>query len=149
MKPLSVPPPAIAYEDREPSIYDDLEAETRVLKGQKLPTDLLEQTARARSAAVPLEDPPGLRQLGAAAYDESTEGGALDDATAPRMLPAFSLPTLPAMRVAVMSTGIPGEARIMPLELAAAPPPGAAVAILVPVTAADGDEVTKLFGALE
>lgn len=67
-------------------------------------------------------------------------------ATSPQLF-VPRLPFHPALRVAVMSAGAPGEVHIVPLEGTAAPPPGAAVAILVPVTAADGDEVAKLFGA--
>jgi hypothetical protein len=74
--------------------------------------------------------------------------GVQGDTKAAQRLPAQRFSTLPSLRIAVMSAGAPGEVRVIPLEDAAAPPPGAAVAILVPATAADGDEVAKLFGSL-
>jgi hypothetical protein len=54
-----------------------------------------------------------------------------------------------AHRVAVVASGIPGELRLVPLDAAGAPPAGAAIALLVPLTAADGDVVAQLFGSLE
>lgn len=58
------------------------------------------------------------------------------------------LNTLPALRVAVLGTGVVGDVRIISLGNDE-PPPGAAVAVLVPLTAADGEAVARLFGALD
>jgi hypothetical protein len=54
------------------------------------------------------------------------------------------LETLPALRVAVLGTGVAGEVRLISLGNDE-PPPGAAVAVLVPLTAADGEAVARLF----
>ena len=57
------------------------------------------------------------------------------------------LDTLPALRVAVLATGIAGEVRLISLNAGDEPPPGAAVAVLVPMSAADGEAVARLFAA--
>ena len=54
-----------------------------------------------------------------------------------------------AHRVAVVAGSRPGEIRLLPLDAAGAPPMGAAIALLVPLSAADGDVVAQLFGSLE
>lgn len=54
-----------------------------------------------------------------------------------------------SFRVAILATGTPGEVRLIALDGAGAPPEGAAQAILVPLGAADGELVAKLFGSLE
>jgi hypothetical protein len=59
------------------------------------------------------------------------------------------LGTIPALRVAVLATSIPGEVRLIALDNADEAPPGAALAVLVPLSAADGDSVSRLFGGLE
>jgi hypothetical protein len=53
-----------------------------------------------------------------------------------------------AHRVAVVA-GRAGEIRLVPLDASGAPPIGAAIALLVPLSAADGDLVAQLFGSLE
>jgi hypothetical protein len=67
--------------------------------------------------------------------------------------PAPSAPrrvgTIAALRVAVLATSAPGEVRLIALDTADEPPPGAALAVLVPLSAADGDSVSRLFGGLE
>jgi hypothetical protein len=57
--------------------------------------------------------------------------------------------TLSALRVAVLATTTPGEVRLIALDAADEAPPGAALAVLVPLSAADGESVVKLFGAIE
>jgi hypothetical protein len=52
-------------------------------------------------------------------------------------------------RVAVVASSTPGELRVVLLDADAAPPPGSAVVLLVPLTAVDGDVVTRLIGSLE
>ena len=79
----------------------------------------------------PTERPPAIEQAAA------------QGAPAPKRLD-----TLPALRVAVLGTGIAGEVRLISLGNEE-PPPGAAVAVLVPLTAADGEAVARLFGALD
>jgi hypothetical protein len=70
-------------------------------------------------------------------------------APAPGRRPAKRTGTLPALRVAVLATSVPGEVRLIALEPTDDAPPGAALAVLVPLTPADGESVTKLFGGLE
>jgi hypothetical protein len=54
-----------------------------------------------------------------------------------------------AHRVAVIASSTPGEIRLVLLDASGAPPKGAAIALLVPLSATDGDVVTQLFGSLE
>lgn len=54
-----------------------------------------------------------------------------------------------AHRVAVMASRTPGELRIVPFDATGAPPVGAAVAMLVPLSAVDDDVMVRLFGSLE
>jgi hypothetical protein len=53
--------------------------------------------------------------------------------------------TLPTLRVAVLATAAPGEVRLIALREADDAPPGAALALLVPLSAGDGESVTRLF----
>jgi hypothetical protein len=53
--------------------------------------------------------------------------------------------TLPTLRVAVLATSTAGEVRLIALAEADEAPPGAALALLVPLSAGDGDSVTRLF----
>ncbi len=59
--------------------------------------------------------------------------------------PSKKLDTLPAIRVAALATSIPGEVRLIALEGNDDAPPGAALAVLVPLTAADGEALARLF----
>jgi hypothetical protein len=68
-------------------------------------------------------------------------------ASAPR--PAKRVASLPALRVAVLATSVPGEVRLIALDPGDDAPPGAALAVLVPLSPADGESVTRLFGSLE
>jgi len=54
-----------------------------------------------------------------------------------------------AHRVAVMASRTPGELRVVPFDASGAPPAGAAIAMLVPLSAADDDVMVRLFGSLE
>jgi hypothetical protein len=58
-------------------------------------------------------------------------------------------PPLLAHRVAVVASSTPGELRVVLLDPSGAPPVGAAIAMLVPLSTADGDEIAQLFGSLE
>ncbi len=70
-------------------------------------------------------------------------------APAPAPTPADTsgakLDTLPALRVAVLATGLPGEVRLIALGAKDDAPPGAALAVLVPLSATDGEAVARLF----
>jgi len=59
--------------------------------------------------------------------------------------PAKKLETIPALRVAALATSVPGEVRLIALEGSEDAPSGAALALLVPLTAADGEAVARLF----
>jgi hypothetical protein len=59
------------------------------------------------------------------------------------------LDTLPSLRVAVLGTGVAGEVRLITLNTGDEPPPGAALAVLVPLSSADGEAVARLFGAVD
>jgi hypothetical protein len=52
--------------------------------------------------------------------------------------------TLPTIRVAVLATDAPGEVRLIALQEGDHPPPGASLALLVPLTAGDGESVSRL-----
>jgi hypothetical protein len=65
------------------------------------------------------------------------------ETTSRRVAPLLSF------RVAILATGTPGEVRLVALDGAGQAPEGAAQAILVPLSAADGEMVAKLFGSLE
>ena len=54
-----------------------------------------------------------------------------------------------AHRIAVVASSTPGELRLVPLDTSRAPPTGAAIALLVPLSAADDDIVARLLGSLE
>lgn len=54
-----------------------------------------------------------------------------------------------AHRVAVLVSRTPGQISVMPLDASSAPPAGAAIAMLVPLSAADDDVIAQLFGSLE
>ncbi len=54
-----------------------------------------------------------------------------------------------AHRVAVVASSTPGELRVVLLDPSGAPPVGAAIAMLVPISTADGDEIAQLVGSLE
>lgn len=72
---------------------------------------------------------------------------AAPDTQAPETTSRRFAPLL-AHRVAVVA-GRAGEIRLVPLDASGAPPIGAAIALLVPLSAADGDLVAQLFGSLE
>ena len=54
-----------------------------------------------------------------------------------------------AHRVAVVASSTPGELRVVLLDPSGPPPVGAAIAMLVPISTADGDEIAQLVGSLE
>jgi hypothetical protein len=114
-----------------PRRFDDLDEETNVL----------------------LEHGPAIRKFAAAIDDSPTHGSesngvsTIVDSTGPRGAAAaggLPFPTLPALRVAVIATGGAGQVRVVALD-GASPPPGAAAAILVPLSEADGATLAKLF----
>jgi hypothetical protein len=59
--------------------------------------------------------------------------------------PPRHVDAVPSVRVAVLATTTPGEVRLIALNAGDDAPPGAAIALLVPFTSADGESVLKLF----
>ncbi|MFS8070229.1 MAG: hypothetical protein ACMG6S_28020 [Byssovorax sp.] len=70
------------------------------------------------------------------------------DARGPELTTRRFAPLL-AHRIAVVASSTPGELRLVPLDTSRAPPAGAAIALLVPLSAADDDIVARLLGSLE
>ena len=70
------------------------------------------------------------------------------DARGPELTSRRFAPLL-AHRVAVVASSTPGELRLVPLGTSIAPPVSAAIARLVPLSAADDDIVARLLGSLE
>jgi hypothetical protein len=62
----------------------------------------------------------------------------------PPRLPAVQVEPLPAVKVAVIGLSALGELRLVPLDGRSVPPTGAALGILVPLTAADGEALVRL-----
>lgn len=54
-----------------------------------------------------------------------------------------------AHRVAIVASSTPGELRVVPLDTSRAPPPGAAIVLIVPLSGADDHVITQLLGSLE
>jgi hypothetical protein len=95
-----------------------------------------------------------MRRAAPGVHEEPTSDGNLErvppsGAAAARRAAGKRLDTLPALRVAVLGTGVAGEVRLISLDAGDEPPPGAALAVLVPMSGADGEAVARLFGAHE
>ncbi len=73
---------------------------------------------------------------------------AKSSAAAPRATPK-RVETIPALRVAVLATTTPGEVRLIALGISDEAPPGAALAVLVPLSVAAGESVARRFGGHE
>ena len=130
--------------------------------------DLLADPRSADSDSVDEPTDPGLstRALDSSSNDEVTgpvsvsertavwtpaERAALmqaADARGPEITTRRFAPLL-AHRIAVVASSTPGELRLVPLDTSRAPPAGAAIALLVPLSAADDDIVARLLGSLE
>lgn len=148
------------------NIWDDLDEDTRVISARERPRDEIDQ-ALARLRAAPAPPPPAepAKAQDSTPAASSTNPGAADwqpndtvspiQAAAAERAPAAAqapprrLDTLPSLRVAVLATGIAGEVRLISLDATESPPPGAALAVLVPLSAADGDAITRLFRTID
>ncbi|WP_434048014.1 MULTISPECIES: hypothetical protein [Sorangium] len=62
----------------------------------------------------------------------------------PPRLPASQIEPLPALRVAVIGISSTGELRLVPMDGRNAPPRGAALGILVPLSPGDGETIARL-----
>jgi hypothetical protein len=148
------------------NIWDDLDEDTRVISARERPRDEIDQ-ALARLRAAPAPPAPASPQATPGSRDDAasstTHPGAADwrpnDTVSPiqaaERAPVAApesprkLDTLPSLRVAVLATGIAGEVRLISLDATEVPPPGAALAVLVPLSAADGDAISRLFRAID
>jgi hypothetical protein len=143
-------------------VWDDLDEDTRVISARDRPRDEIDQAlARLRAApppppptepARPREDLPPASSTSvssAAEWRPNDTVSPIQAAPAAVQAPPRRLDTLPSLRVAVLATGIAGEVRLISLDAAEAPPPGAALAVLVPLSAADGESITRLFRAID
>ncbi|WP_437682804.1 hypothetical protein [Sorangium sp. So ce131] len=75
--------------------------------------------------------------------DPPYEGAGAWQAPPPR-LPAAQIEPLPALRMAVIGISSAGELRLVPMDGRNAPPRGAALGILVPMTPGDGETIARL-----
>ncbi|WP_044986041.1 hypothetical protein [Sorangium cellulosum] len=93
--------------------------------------------------------PPGAMQA------RPSEGAAVDSAWSdppyegewqapPPRLPASQIEPLPALRIAVIGISSTGELRLVPMDGRNAPPRGAALGILVPLSPGDGETIARL-----
>ncbi|WP_437820242.1 hypothetical protein [Sorangium sp. So ce1078] len=84
-----------------------------------------------------------------------SEGAAVDSAWSdppyegewqapPPRLPASQIEPLPALRIAVIGISSTGELRLVPMDGRNAPPRGAALGILVPLSPGDGETIARL-----
>jgi hypothetical protein len=129
----AVPPAPLTEPMRAPSMHDDM---TTV--GPLVP--VLDNRGAAPGRPASSDGSPSTERPASSAHIE----------VAPAPKPGSKrLDTLPALRVAVLGTGIAGEVRLISLDANDEPPPGAAVAMLVPLSGADGEAVARLFGAIE
>ncbi|WP_437650626.1 hypothetical protein [Sorangium sp. So ce362] len=62
----------------------------------------------------------------------------------PPRLPASQIEPLPALRMAVIGISSTGELRLVPMDARNAPPRGAALGILVPLSPGDGETIARL-----
>ncbi|WP_437581046.1 hypothetical protein [Sorangium sp. So ce887] len=62
----------------------------------------------------------------------------------PPRLPASQIEPLPALRIAVIGISSTGELRLVPMDGRNAPPRGAALGILVPLSPGDGETIARL-----
>jgi hypothetical protein len=138
----------------EPALYEAVVRQSERRSTPEAPVDGVPSAAKPAGDAVepapisssgaPTERPP--------AAPATTPGFAFAPAPrAPVDRPAAAAPahrrfdTIPSVRVAVLATGTAGEVRLIALDGADDPPPGAALAILVPIGASDAEAVARLF----
>lgn len=129
--PFAVPEPTMVMRRHGSSIHDELTSD-----GSRMDAPSISATA------------PGFR----GGYGDVAGGPATE--RPPSMIDAGPaapkrLDTLPALRVAVLATSVVGEVRLISLDAGDEPPPGAALAVLVPLSGADGEALARLFGATE
>ncbi|HZF56029.1 MAG TPA: hypothetical protein VE093_45760 [Polyangiaceae bacterium] len=149
---------------------DDLDEETAIIQGGSKQGAAIEAILRGQSPAEAARQAAAAQDLAADAPREEPDGGVGENtdvptnvnlARSPRLVveaaqaQAASAPAaradrarpvpLPALRVAVLA-GASGEARLVALGEGDAPPPGSALAILVPLSEGDGSAVARLLG---
>lgn len=125
----------------------------------------LELFKAAASVATTLSEPPATESVAATDNDPQAAAGAAlpqppaalsvpgpqrmarEHASERPTLPESTLPpTLPAFRVAVTPGATSRELLLVVLDVTEEPPSGAALAVLVPLSAADGRQIVRLAG---
>jgi hypothetical protein len=152
MAPQAAPNPAAPAAPQpapDAPVDDAIEQAFELLKNGGQPRDEITSVAHAIPAP-----PPTQRQIleEATSDGEPSSHGTRVWSQPPELAqqargPAAQKPlaTLPALRVAVLGTSARGEVRLITLDGTDEPPPGAALAVLVPLSAADGEAVERLF----
>lgn len=123
---------------------DDLDGETNVLSGQDLAAVRMPQSSpepATRTPAPAATPKPAARVAPAAAQPAPA---AAQPALAAQPAAPARVASVVAVRVAVI--GRAGDVRVVPLAAGAAPPPGAAIAMLVPLGHEDAATIGKLVG---
>ncbi|HTN83928.1 MAG TPA: hypothetical protein VL242_09590, partial [Sorangium sp.] len=105
-----------------------------------------ERSAQGAEGAASWARAPAADDRGSAAVDSSWSDPPYEgewQAPPPR-LPASQIEPLPALRVAVIGISSTGELRLVPMDGRNAPPRGAALGILVPLSPGDGETIARL-----
>ncbi|WP_437737807.1 hypothetical protein [Sorangium sp. So ce1335] len=97
--------------------------------------------AKAAACARAAADDRGTAAVDASWSDAPYEG---EWQAPPPRLPASQIEPLPALRVAVIGISSTGELRLVPMDGRNAPPRGAALGILVPLSPGDGETIARL-----
>ncbi|KYF65603.1 hypothetical protein BE15_11855 [Sorangium cellulosum] len=108
-----------------------------------------------RAGAKPAKGVDGEAAWGRAAGSDDRGAGGVDGSWSdapyegewqapPPRLPASQIEPLPALRVAVIGISSTGELRLVPMDGRNAPPRGAALGILVPLSPGDGETIARL-----
>jgi len=155
--PVAPPPPPLedevtAARSRSALLdmpVDDLDDDTNVLTGHDLGRIAAPGSDPKSSAAAPapVVAPAPVAAVVHAPAPVVAPAPATTRPVTPSPAPVSATPrvaSVVAVRVAV--TGRDGDLRLIPLAPGANPPPGAAVALLVPATDSDAAAINKLFG---
>ncbi|WP_437311420.1 hypothetical protein [Sorangium sp. So ce388] len=148
--PLGAPEEANASDDRggwtEAEPDDDEGTRSAPAAQQRDAALTRERSAQGAEGAVSWARAPAADDRGSAAVDSSWSDPPYEgewQAPPPR-LPASQIEPLPALRVAVIGISSTGELRLVPMDGRNAPPRGAALGILVPLSPGDGETIARL-----
>jgi hypothetical protein len=132
-----------AEPDDDDSAAADQQVESTLANGERAGTKAAKgadgkAAAWARAAG---SDDRGTAGVDASWSDAPYEG---EWQAPPPRLPASQIEPLPALRVAVIGISSTGELRLVPMDGRNAPPRGAALGILVPLSPGDGETIARL-----